>query len=232
MVIRMTEIVLASNNKKKIAELQVILGEALGDKVKVLSLSDIGFTGEIDEYGDTFEQNSLIKASCPAKLGYIGIADDSGLCVDTLKGAPGVYSARYSPEGTDAANRQKLLSELDGTVERDRKAAFVCAVSIVLPENCELAIPEKYQAEAHDAQVAGVYGNRAAVVRGECRGVILDRERGEAGFGYDSLFFSDDLKQTFAEASESEKNRVSHRGRAVRGMAAVIAEIMKGNNLC
>ena len=103
--------VLASNNKKKIAELKTILSSLLPE-CEVISLKDAGIEGDIEENGKTFEENSVIKASVPAKLGYIGIADDSGLCVDALDGAPGVYSARYSGGG-DQANIDKLLKELE-----------------------------------------------------------------------------------------------------------------------
>ena len=119
----MTNIVLASNNKKKIAELQTLLGAVSDGLVNVQSLRDIGFTDDIVEDGTTFEENSLIKAGTPARLGHIGIADDSGLAVDYLNGAPGIYSARYSGEGaTDETNRAKLLRELDGMYRRTRSS--------------------------------------------------------------------------------------------------------------
>ena len=121
----MTEIVLASNNRKKIAELETLLEKCASKAISVKTLRDIGYTDEIVEDGTSFEENSLIKASTPAKLGYIGIADDSGLCVDFLGGKPGIYSARYSGEGAnDERNREKLLRELDGVAEELAKEGY------------------------------------------------------------------------------------------------------------
>ena len=181
--------VLASNNKKKITELKTILSSLLPE-CEVLSLSDAGIEGDIEENGKTFEENSVIKASVPAKLGYIGIADDSGLCVDALDGAPGVYSARYSGGG-DQANIDKLLSELENVPYEKRTAKFVCGMSAVFPDG------------------------KIITARGEAHGVILRERRGDDGFGYDPVFYSTDLQKTFAEASADEKNKVSHRGRAL-----------------
>ncbi|MBR6676833.1 MAG: hypothetical protein IKL24_05840, partial [Clostridia bacterium] len=131
------DFVLASRNKKKIAEMNTLLSKYCGDKVRVLSLDDIGYFGDIDEDGSTFEENSVIKACAPAKMGYIGIADDSGLCVDALGGAPGVFSARYSGEGAnDEKNNEKLLSELRDT--DDRKARFKTVISVVVPKSLGL----------------------------------------------------------------------------------------------
>jgi XTP/dITP diphosphohydrolase len=165
----------------------------------VLSLGDIGYTGDIEETGDTFEENSKIKASVPASLGYIGIADDSGLCVDALGGAPGVHSARYSGGG-DAENIKKLLSELEDVPDEKRGAKFVCVMTAVFPDG------------------------KTVSARGEARGVILREKKGEDGFGYDPVFYSTDLNKTFAEAEPDEKNKVSHRGRAL----ALFCEKLKG----
>lgn len=227
----MTDIVLASNNKKKIAELRRLLDENLSVDVRVLSLRDIGFDGDIDEFGKSFESNSLIKASVPAGLGYIGIADDSGLCVDALGGEPGIYSARYAEpfgegEDKDAANRAKLLRKLDGKPTEERGGGFVCVASLVLPEDSGYVIPERYRASADFAAEAGVDAARSATVRGECRGYILEEERGEGGFGYDSLFYSEETCCSFAEATADAKNTVSHRGRAMREFVCLIDEIL------
>lgn len=227
----MTEIVLASNNKKKIAELQFLFDSADMGEVKILSLRDIGYTDEIEEYGRSFEENSLIKASVPAKLGYIGIADDSGLCVDALGGEPGIYSARYSEDegeadDRDAANRVKLLRKLESTPDTDRGGAFVCVMSAVFPEKGEYTIPECYRADADTASFAGTDRSRAITVRGECRGFITREEKGEGGFGYDNLFYSPELNKTFAEATGDEKSSVSHRGRAVRRFVEMLSEII------
>ena len=227
----MTEIVLASNNKKKIAELQYLFDRADMGDVKILSLRDIGYTDDIEENGRSFEENSLIKASVPASLGYIGIADDSGLCVDALGGEPGIYSARYSEdegeaEDRDAANRAKLLRKLESTADADRGGAFVCVMSAVFPEKSGISVPESYRADVSHASFAGVHNSRAVTVRGECRGVITREEKGEGGFGYDNLFYSPELEKTFAEATGDEKNSVSHRGRAVGQFVKVLSDII------
>jgi XTP/dITP diphosphohydrolase len=224
----MTEIVLASNNKKKIAELETLLTSAASNTIKLLSLKDIGFTGDIEENGTSFEENSIIKAATPARLGYIGIADDSGLAVDFLNGAPGIYSARYSGEGaTDESNRKKLLCEMKDVPAEQRTAKFVCTASVVFPENCGLTIPEEWMISKELAEKAGLPAERVMVVRGECFGTILTEEHGEGGFGYDSLFFYPAFGQTFAEIPQDQKNSVSHRGIAMREFTRRLAEIIK-----
>ncbi len=223
----MTEIVLSSNNKKKILELETLFASVSSNSVKLMTLRDINFTDEIEENGTSFEENSLIKASVPASLGYIGIADDSGLAVDYLDGAPGIYSARFSGEGaTDEKNRQKLFSELNGVPSEKRTAKFVCTASVVLPENSNLVIPEQYRISNELAEKVGIDSSRAMVVRGECHGIILEEERGEGGFGYDSMFYYPEFDATFAEISQDKKNQVSHRGIAMREFTKRIAEIL------
>lgn len=222
----MTNIVLASNNKKKIAELETLLSGVSDGFLKVQSLRDIGFTGDIVEDGATFEENSLIKAGTPAKLGHIGIADDSGLAVDYLNGAPGICSARYSGEGaTDETNRAKLLRELDGIPAEQRTAHFVCTAALVLPEKCGVTIPEEWRISAELSEKSGIPQERAMVVRGECPGRILTEEIGEGGFGYDSLFYYEDYGKTFAEIPGEDKNKVSHRGNAMREFTRRLAVI-------
>lgn len=196
----MTEIVLASRNKKKIVEFQSLLNNIFKDKIKVLSLDDIGFFGDIVENGETFEENAITKASVPASLGYIGFADDSGLCVDALNGAPGVYSARYSG-GDDEDNNNLLLKELEG--KDDRSAKYVCAIACVFPN--------------HESDF---------VVRGECPGKILTERHGNGGFGYDPLFYYEPFGKTFAEVELSRKNTVSHRGIAVEKFVQRLAEVL------
>ncbi len=221
----MLKIVLASNNKKKIAELETLLGGTSSNDrvVDVLSLRDIGFEGDIEENGTSFEENSLIKASAPADLGFIGIADDSGLAVDHLDGAPGIYSARYAGEhGDDAANRMKLLEALDGVPTEERGGKFVCAVSVVLPAGCHLTIPEEYRVSEELAEKMGLPRERAAVIRGECFGVITTEEKGEGGFGYDNLFYYPEFDMTFAEMDGAKKNEVSHRGIAMRELVKLL----------
>ena len=194
--------VLASNNKKKIGELRTILS-SLMPGCEVLSLYDIGFTGDIKENGKTFRKNSVIKASVPAKLGYISIADDSGLSVDALGGSPGIYSARWSG-GSDLDNNAFLLKKLENVPDEKRTAKFVCAVACILPRQ-----------------------NDRFSVRGECEGLILRERRGTNGVGYDPLFYYPEFGATFAEIPAGKKETVSHRGRAMRAFAAAFAERIK-----
>ena len=198
--------VLASGNKKKIEEVRRILCE-ISPESELLSLSDIGFCGDIVEDGDTFEANALIKASVPASMGYIGIADDSGICVDALGGAPGVYSARYSGEGhTDEKNNAKLISELRNVPYDERTAHYVCAVACVFPEE---------------------YGIEPIVSYGSCGGKIVFEPKGNGGFGYDPYFFREEEGRTMAELTAEEKDSISHRGEALRGFAETIRPILK-----
>ena len=196
------KILLASHNKNKIAELETLLKTVCAD-AEVVSLSDVGFTGEIVEDGTTFEENALIKARTGARLGYITVADDSGLMVDALGGAPGVYSARYAGEdGNTEKNNAKLLAELQGVPKDKRAAHFVSVVACVFPD-----------------------GREDIVVRGECPGEILTAPRGETGFGYDPLFYYAPFHKTFAEMSADEKNSISHRGVAMQAFAKAFAKL-------
>lgn len=180
----MKRIVAATANAHKLKEIREILND-----YEILSAREAGFTEEIEETGETFEENALIKARAVCRAtGMSALADDSGLCVDALNGAPGVYSARYSGGG-DEKNRALLLKNLQNA--RTRTAHFCCAVALVNPDGSEF------------------------LATGKTFGRILLSERGENGFGYDPLFLSDDLNKTFAEASDEEKNAVSHRGRAL-----------------
>lgn len=232
----MTEIVLASRNKKKIVEMRTLLGEVLGDGVNVLSLDDIGFEGDIEENGETFEANSVTKAAAVAKLGYIGVADDSGLAVDALGGEPGVYSARYSDgepdDGTDkdTRNNNKLLRELEGVEDADRGAAFVSTVACVFPDGYEIeldGISHHALCTVTDEMNTMAGGLKFFVVRGEFRGVICHAPAGCGGFGYDPLFFLPEYGMTSAEITAEEKNRISHRGKAVRSFGEVLKSILK-----
>lgn len=189
----MKTIVVASNNKHKIKEIKEIL-----TGYNVLTLNDIGFHDEIIEDGKTFEENALIKARTihnylkSKNLNHIVLADDSGLCVDALNGAPGVYSARYAKEHSDdQANRDKLLKELEG---KDRTANFVCNIVLYYPN-----------------------GEYKTFV-GKTEGKITKEEIGNKSFGYDCIFYSNELNKTFGEAKDEEKNAVSHRGRALKEM--------------
>lgn len=185
------EIVLATNNKNKLKEMRAILGDFFD---KMYSLADLGLDVDVEETGSTLEENSYIKAKAICDLtGKIALADDTGLMVDALDGAPGVYSARFAgEEHNDANNRKLLLEKLIGT--QNRSAHFGTVVTICYPTGDSLS------------------------AKGIIDGYITTEERGENGFGYDSLFFSKELGKTFAEASAEEKNSVSHRGRALRGI--------------
>lgn len=183
------KIILATSNRHKLSEYQKILSD-----YQIITLPGIGFTDEIEENGRTFTENAMIKARAIydslAKPDCIIVAEDSGLVVDALDGAPGILSARYAGgHGNDVANRVKLLQELSG---KTRDAKFVCAIAIIYPD-----------------------GHNESVI-GETFGEITATEQGDGGFAYDSIFFSQDLNKTFGEASEEEKNRVSHRGRAIK----------------
>ena len=214
------KIVLASRNAKKIRELETLLAEHSSMHIEVLSLDDIGFNEDIVEDGTSFEENAWIKASVPASLGYIGIADDSGLSVDALHGAPGIYSARYGGEGTnDAKNNEKLLTEMTEVSDEERGAAFVSAVACVFPKEYEVHIPDAVRAEKN--------GLAGFVVRGECRGTILREGRGCDGFGYDPLFYVAEKGCTFAELPAEEKNAISHRGVAMRAFCRQFLSLLE-----
>lgn len=177
-------IVVASDNAHKIEEIKEIFSG-----IELVTMRQAGFTGNIEETGSTFKENAYIKAKAVYDaLGCPVLADDSGLCVDALDGAPGVYSARFSGGGA-AENRALLLKRLDGVAHRT--AHFMCSVCYVSADGKTL------------------FGE------GKTFGRILFEEIGSRGFGYDSLFFSDDLQKSFGEASEEEKNSVSHRFRAL-----------------
>ena len=201
------KIVLASRNRKKIAELRTLLSRSFPE-VKILSLDDAGITEEIEEDGATFEENALIKARAAATIGMIGVGDDSGLTVDALGGEPGIYSARYAVrcgfagEHNDEANNQVLLQKLDQIPDAERGGAFVCAIACVFPDGREFT------------------------VRGESRGCILREYHGNGGFGYDPLFFYEPLGKTFAELTPEEKNAVSHRGIAMKKFAKQLEKMI------
>lgn len=200
------KIVLATRNKNKIRELEELLATHL-KKIEVLSLDDIGFVGEIEETGNSFEQNAMIKARAAADFsGMISVADDSGLTVNALGGAPGIYSARYSGvEGPDRdrANNEKLLRELRGVSSRE--AAFVCCIACAFPDSMP-------------ARDFAVYGYTV--------GEILCAPRGDNGFGYDPLFWYDELGKTFAEMTPQEKNSLSHRAKAAVKLAERFANMI------
>ena len=188
---------MASGNPGKIREIARLL-EDLG--IDVVAQSELGVT-DADETGATFAENSLIKALHAAEAtGLPAIADDSGLSVDALDGAPGVYSARYSgPEGDDEANNGKLLAELEGV--ENRGAAFHCVATFVEPD-----------------------GGKPLVAHGEWRGSILHARQGDGGFGYDPLFFVPDCGCSSADLGADEKNARSHRGQALRKLVNLLKQ--------
>ena len=188
---------MASGNAGKIKEISKLLAHL---DVTVVPQTELGVT-EADETGSTFAENAIIKARhAAAATGLPAIADDSGLCVDALDGRPGVYSARFSGEGaTDDSNIDKLLLELDGVADGERSAAFHCVACFVFTENTDPLLAE-----------------------GQWRGRILNERRGDAGFGYDPIFFDEDLAKSSAELSAEEKNARSHRGQALRALADVL----------
>ena len=195
------KIVLASRNAHKIAELQTLLSKYI-EGIEIISLDDVGIFDDIEENGTTFEENALIKARAVSKEGYISVADDSGLCVNALDGAPGIYSARYAGEPkSDDRNNALLLKNLAD--KSDRSAYFVSAIACVLPSGEEFT------------------------VRGIAEGVMLTEKKGQGGFGYDPLFFFPPLNKTFAELTTEEKNTVSHRGNAIRVFASELAKRLK-----
>ncbi len=230
----MIEAVLASRNKKKIIEMRTLLTEVFGEGINILSLDDIGFEGDIVEDGNSFEENSVIKAAAVAKLGYIGIADDSGLAVDALDGAPGIYSARYSEgdpdtgEERDTQNNNKLLRELEDVPDNERGAAFVSTVACVIPDKYDVKdASHPFMCDLTPEIVARADGMKVFVVRGEFRGVINHAPAGCGGFGYDPLFFLPEYGMTSAEISAEEKNRISHRGKAVRAFGEALKAVIR-----
>jgi len=197
------KLVLASKNPHKLKELGDILSE-LG--VEVLLESEAGVDVEVEETGTTFEENALLKARavCEAS-GLPAVADDSGLCVDALNGAPGVYSARYGGEGLSDTDRYRLLLE-NMRGQLDRRCRFVSAICCAFPNG------------------------DTVTARGECAGTLAYAPKGADGFGYDPVFFVPGLKKTFAELTPQEKNAVSHRGAALREFKVELENYLHGTD--
>lgn len=195
------KLVLASKNKGKLKEMQAIL-EELG--AEVVLQSELGIDVDVDETGTTFAENAFLKAEAVCKAsGMAAIADDSGLCVDALQGAPGVYTARYGGEGLDDAGRYRLLlNNMKGL--GPRTCHFATAIACVFPDGTVLR------------------------AEGECHGTVAYAPMGTDGFGYDPIFFVPNLKKTFAQLTAEEKNAISHRGKALRQFAKVLEEHLKG----
>jgi XTP/dITP diphosphohydrolase len=192
-------IVLATNNQNKVKEFQQMVKDF---PVTVKCLKDFGPLPEVIEDGETFDDNAYKKALHYSKvLGLPALADDSGLVVNALDGAPGVYSARYSGEkATDWDNCEKLLKEMEG--KEDRSAFFQCVLSLATP------------------------GGPALTWEGRCNGTITTERQGESGFGYDPIFFYEELGKTFAQIPMEEKSKVSHRGKAMQDLAGEFDKVM------
>ncbi len=205
----MSQVFLASRNTAKLAEMQRILAQHLPD-VEVLGLDDVAPYDEPAETEASFEGNAVIKAMAGVRAtGLPSLADDSGLCVDALNGMPGVLSARWAGvsdaprQEKDAANNALLLAQLGDVPDERRGAAFVCAVAFVVP------------GEEH-----------AHVVQGRMPGRVIRETRGSGGFGYDVLFCAEGHDVTTAELSVADKDAISHRGRALREIAPLVARVL------
>lgn len=185
---KLEEIVFASHNEGKIKEIKKLLAPY---GIKVKSALDMNLP-DVEETGKTFEENSLLKSRTIAKLVNMPcLADDSGLCVDALNGAPGVYSARYAPNRDFDKGMEKLLAEMEKSPNKSRNAHFYCVISLAWPD--------------------GQY----KVFAGQVDGKIAFHKMGAGGFGYDPLFVPEGFTSSFAQMSQEEKNKISHRGRAV-----------------
>ncbi len=201
------KIAVATKNAHKVKELSRLMNI---DGIEFISLSELGFDGEIEENGNSFEENALIKAKYVCeKYNIPAISDDSGLCVDALDGKPGIYSARYAStngeNSSDEANIQKLLENLKSVSDEKRTARFVCAMALCIPDGTQLT------------------------VTGKCEGKILHEISGTGGFGYDPIFYSFDINKTFGEATDDEKNLVSHRANACVLLSNKLREIFRSN---
>jgi len=197
---KINHLVIASRNKGKTAEIRELLS---GFPITVKDLDDFGPIPEVEEDGETFDENAYKKASFTARvLGHPALADDSGLVVDALNGAPGVFSARYAgPDATNEDRSRKLLQEMEGIT--NRKAAFECVISIAVPTG------------------------PALTYEGRCEGIIAASPQGTNGFGYDPIFYYPPLNKTFAELTREEKSRVSHRGKALEEFRNEFESVMK-----
>lgn len=195
------KIILATSNQGKVAEFKGLVKHL---PISLQTSKEIGYTQEIEENGSSFAENACIKAEALANFsGEWAIADDSGVVVPYLKGEPGVFSARYAGKSaTDAANNQLLLSKLEKVCFDQRHAYFVSEIALARP------------------------GHPTEVFRGECNGYILTEPKGQAGFGYDPLFWVPEFEMTYAELPMDLKNRISHRGKAMINCSLRIEELL------
>ena len=203
------KVILASKNQHKLTELSAILS-GLGFEIALES--EYGLDIDVDETGTTFEENSRLKAEAVMRAANMpAVADDSGLMVDALDGAPGVHSARYGPKGHDGTDDERiafLLENMKEVPEAARTAKFVCVITCLWPDGREI------------------------VARGECPGHILFERHGNGGFGYDPVFFAENAGCTFAELAPEQKNQVSHRARALRAFVEKAFGTKKEKELC
>lgn len=201
------KVILASQNRHKLYEIQTILSRY---GMEVILQSDLYLDIEVDETGTTFEENSMLKAKAVMEAtGLPAVADDSGLCVDVLGGAPGVYSARYGgPEYvTDLDRLNLLLHEMRGIRSEERTARYVCVITLLMPDG------------------------EAIVTRGTCEGMILSEPHGTGGFGYDPIFYIPKEGMTFAEMGIERKNQISHRANALKMLCRKLDERSEGGKI-
>jgi XTP/dITP diphosphohydrolase len=200
----MMKLVLATRNGHKVAELRRILAEAGLDGIELVGVEAFPSVGEVAETGVTFEENAALKARTVARAtGVAAVADDSGLCVDVLGGAPGVFSARWSgAHGDDLANLRLLLDQLSDVSNEFRGAHFACAAVLALPDGT------------------------IRVAEGRLDGTLVREPRGAGGFGYDPIFVPVGQSRTTAELTAAEKDAISHRGQAFRGVASALRELI------
>ncbi len=201
------KIVIATGNRHKVEELSRLLIPEDGGEYTFISMKDAGFGGSIVEDADTFEGNALIKAKAVCEAtGLVAVADDSGLCVDALDGAPGIFSARFAGEPCDdAKNNAKLLEELKDVPFEKRTARFCCVIAAAFPDG------------------------RTVTACGDCPGVIAFERKGDGDFGYDPIFYYPPFGKTFAEMTSDEKNSISHRGAAALNFKKVFFDALNKN---
>jgi XTP/dITP diphosphohydrolase len=194
------KVLLATRNAKKLVELQRIVDAAVADAFEIVGMSDVPDYDEVPESGLTFAANALIKArEGAAHTGLATVADDSGLCVDVLGGMPGIFSARWSGKhGDDAANLELVLAQIADLPDTARSAAFLCSAALALPDG------------------------RTWTVEGRMAGHLIRAPRGTGGFGYDPIFVADGYDVTTAELTPDEKDAISHRGKAFRGLVEIM----------
>ncbi|MGF3103927.1 XTP/dITP diphosphatase [Rossellomorea sp. DUT-2] len=194
-------VIIATKNRGKAKEFQHMFAPY---GYEVQTLLDLPHIEDVEETGETFEENAILKAETVAQeLGVLVIADDSGLAIDALEGRPGVYSARYAgEEKSDEANMDKVLSELESVEESDRTARFHCVLAIAGPNG------------------------ETRTVTGTCEGMILQEKRGTNGFGYDPIFYVPTLQKSMAELSQDEKSQISHRGNALKKLKNIISDFI------